>query len=164
MEFCPETLDDWIREGSGQQGAVGEATKESVDDGSQGGPESKIYRKVFAKFVDTVEMRKNYADFDWERVLNVIEEVISALAYIHKLGIAHRDLKPRNGISHKSDHVTNCNYSPVFPERQLLEVSGFRHRLKSDIKTLAYHTIFEGNSKLPTTGSAAKLCALQQQG
>jgi serine/threonine protein kinase len=36
-------------------------------------------------------------DFNWEPVMEILEDVTSGLIYIHGKNIVHRDLKPRNG-------------------------------------------------------------------
>ena len=41
-------------------------------------------------------------EFNWESVIEILDDVTSGLIYIHRKNIVHRDLKPRNGIDSNS--------------------------------------------------------------
>jgi serine/threonine protein kinase len=51
------------------------------------------------------ESRPILKDFDWVEVTDVGVDIAAGLEYIHKHGMVHRDLKPRNGISSLLFHL-----------------------------------------------------------
>jgi hypothetical protein len=99
MEYCSETLEERII-------GVGRGEESTLDspDPEIGGPGELIGRESFFKSVvkprtiNSFENTDAVMEFDWEPVLNIIDDIVCALIYIHDTGTVHRDMKPRNGI------------------------------------------------------------------
>ena len=46
-------------------------------------------------------------EFDWESVVDIVDDVNRGLIYLHQNSTVHRDLKPKNGIPDHSDGLTD---------------------------------------------------------
>jgi serine/threonine protein kinase len=96
MEYCLETLDDRIQGRSrGPKLALepAEVLNAASDVNSQ-----------MTEFVENMEtmLKSDFSEFDMpesdmQAWLDVIDDIVNALIYIHNLGTVHRDLKPQNG-------------------------------------------------------------------
>jgi len=108
MEYCSETLEEWI---------IGVVRGEELNLGSGlsdpepeiGGPreliewDSFVKSDVKARTINSFENMDAVMEFDWEPVLNIIDDIVCALIYIHGTGTVHRDMKPRNVLFSQKD-------------------------------------------------------------
>ena len=114
MEYCQETLEHRIR------------GKEAVER-----REAQI--ASYGDFDEIVHAKENMIkqppkiEFDWKPVVDIIDDIASALMYIHEKETVHRDLKPQNGIPHKCFCSTRC--SALLNEGPVLETHRFWNSL-----------------------------------
>jgi serine/threonine protein kinase len=107
MEYCRETLEHRIR------GAV--RAEQSTADSSVANPEfviedaeSQENSASRAGLMDsglmmTASGSLESVEIDCDEVLNITDDIVSGVVYIHDAGIVHRDLKPRNS-KHQLDY------------------------------------------------------------
>jgi serine/threonine protein kinase len=126
--------------------------------------ESKI-PKVWRDLRHT-ETRPVLKDFDWVAVTAVGFDIAAGLEYIHKHGMVHRDLKPRNGISSHLLHLdrqyfylltANIGRSPILGPRQRLHP-----RVSTPRNIHAARTDIELPNSSPTTPNSiiSRICLL----
>ena len=114
MEYCPETLESRIH-GAGQK-ALGSESGSMLDSVSgQVEVESLWTRTTEATTVD--ESIPPSSEFDWESVVDILEDVNRGLVYLHQNGTVHRDLKPKNGNTRLPHDSTDFGYSALFRTR-----------------------------------------------
>jgi len=51
-----------------------------------------------SEIIDAVESGDGDIGGGWDALIDVLDNIVTALNYIHKKKFVHRDLKPRNGI------------------------------------------------------------------
>lgn len=105
MEYCDETLASRLQGPAGSQVnpelfAMPIASK--ADPGADGrAGQSLWYQTIMAPDSDgpatSTGMESVSSDLDWETVINIVGDILSALIYIHAEKVVHRDLKPANG-------------------------------------------------------------------
>ena len=108
MEYCPDTLYDWIRRRDimrhKNENADASRRYEMVNEGSvmtfedQVGAENRENLAQSQGLSDTIATREPLMAFDFESIATILENIAAGLIFIHGRGIVHRDLKPRNGI------------------------------------------------------------------
>ena len=113
MEYCEETLEHRIY-GNAQhkfppaEKTASHATVSQVESVGEGEIFANLAnRSLLSDTVFTVEVPQSavlteevpQSEFDWKAVVDIIDDVASALTYIHERGTVHRDLKPRNGTT-----------------------------------------------------------------
>lgn len=99
MEYCPETLESRIHV------AVQKTrTCESVsmlDSESDGGEVDSLSTRTTqgptSKSPTSNDPNESSPEFDWQSVVDIIEDINRGLIYLHKNNTVHRDLKPNNG-------------------------------------------------------------------
>lgn len=119
MEYCTETLEKRI---GGEPEAVPpertaipiphrvEVKSERTAVTNVVDNKSKAKREVMTEATPEVE-------FNLEPILTIVEDIASALVYIHSQKVVHRDLKPRNGILHYilyRIYISDIEHSVVF--------------------------------------------------
>jgi serine/threonine-protein kinase len=59
------------------------------------------------------DKRKQRALLEWGQIVDILAQVLSALAYSHKKGIIHRDLKPSNVLVERQADGTHGSCLPT---------------------------------------------------
>ena len=117
----------------------------------------------------SIDIRKriiNKKPYKEEEIINILKQVISALAYLQRKNIAHRDIKPQNILLFQGNifkvadlgearNVNNANnkqmtlrgselyMSPSLYERHKFNRKGaFHNAFKSDVFSLGYSTLY----------------------
>lgn len=99
MECCLETLEAWIARFSksiNTSSSIG-----VLEDKLVGGPEEpqpRLGANELGQERSGLHIKATSV-FRWEPVIDIIEDIVTGLVFIHEHGTAHRDLKPRNGPS-----------------------------------------------------------------
>ena len=57
------------------------------------------------------QLLKKLGRLDVERSLSIMKQVLSALGFVHGIGVVHRDIKPSNIIVQPDDHVKVADFS-----------------------------------------------------
>ena len=100
MEYCSETLEAWIarlakfiNESSLSIGAL-EGKLGKVPEERQ----SRLGANDFGQEQPSLHIKATLV-FTWEHVIEILENIVIGLVFIHERSTAHRDLKPQNGWS-----------------------------------------------------------------
>jgi TRAP-type C4-dicarboxylate transport system substrate-binding protein len=90
-----EIVERFLREGA-VLGGLKHPNIVQVYDSGGGGPNLDFYLEM--EYVDGVTLYHfiRTQDFNWERTLKLVEQLGSAMKFMHTHGIIHRDLNPRN--------------------------------------------------------------------
>jgi serine/threonine protein kinase len=83
MEYCSQTLEEWIHGPSGYKNSEGRRSTA----GAAGSSPTTTDQETPGQFVS-------------EQIHDILQNITSGLQYLHKNGVVHRDLKPRNGTIH----------------------------------------------------------------
>jgi serine/threonine protein kinase len=103
MECCSTTLHDKIHDGA----KILTENVEVRQDPARYGPTVQLGEQPFLGVEPHYAQSRTYKPInsssldltvDWEAVLNIIQDIVSGLIYIHDQNTVHRDLKSRNGI------------------------------------------------------------------
>ena len=99
MEYCPETLENRIHEAvQNRKGTESETMLDSErDQGEADLLSTRITQVPPNKSPNTNDPNNLSPEFDWQSVVDIIEDITQGLIYLHKNHIVHRDLKPKNG-------------------------------------------------------------------
>ena len=116
MELCSETLADRIGGQASDHGNLapqhGGIVQSALMHGTQETSSVKSPpadpKTSFANKQDKTE-----GHIDWTSLFKIIEDVSKGLAYIHKKGTVHRDLKPHNSITFYMHALTTVLFSSV---------------------------------------------------
>jgi len=98
MEYCPETLEQRIH---GKARELAALTMPPVENKSA----STIVDVPFPASTqkpasgELLNAESSTMEFDWKPVVDILDDIVSGLVYIHERGMVHRDLKPRNSTS-----------------------------------------------------------------
>ena len=116
----------------------------------------------------SIDIRKriiNKRPYKEEEIINILKQVVSALAYLQKKGIAHRDIKPQNillfignifkvadlgeakNVNDENKHMTlrgsELYMSPILYERHKFKRKDvFHNAYKSDVFSLGFSTLY----------------------
>jgi serine/threonine protein kinase len=109
MEYCSETLEERVIRGVSQAEENGVGTKLQLRNmaptllsgtSTRNAHPSTTDRTPPVDMDEESQFRQSVAmELDWVSILNILDDIVRALVYIHENGAVHRDLKPRNGIS-----------------------------------------------------------------
>lgn len=102
MEYCSETLDDRIH---GRARGAERYSESPYADFTPALEAPKVLDTAvdinaqMTEFVENTEtwLESDVLESDVQVLLDVIDDIVNALIYIHNLGTVHRDLKPQNG-------------------------------------------------------------------
>jgi serine/threonine protein kinase len=108
MEYCPDTLYDWILrrgiERHENENADASRRNEKVNEGRVTtfedpiGTDDRMENLAQSQALnDAIATREPLVAFDFESIATILENIAAGLIFIHGRGIVHRDLKPRNG-------------------------------------------------------------------
>ena len=92
MEYCSETLESRVH-GTGRQ--AGRQALGLDDELHRGEVDSLSTRPTPVPATDDTTVPSS--GFDWQPVLDIIQEINRGLIYLHQNQVVHRDLKPKNG-------------------------------------------------------------------
>jgi serine/threonine protein kinase len=81
MEYCSQTLEEWIHGPSGYKNLEGGRATAGA-----------------AESTRTTTDQETTRQFVSGQVQDILQNITSGLQYLHKNGVVHRDLKPRNSI------------------------------------------------------------------
>jgi serine/threonine protein kinase len=95
MEYCPETLESCIH-GAGQK-AQGSESGSVLDSGTDQMEVESLSTRMNQATTTRDESNMPSPEFDWESVVDIIDDINRGLVYLHQNGTVHRDLKPKNG-------------------------------------------------------------------
>lgn len=96
MEYCPETLESRIH-GAGQKAQDIELGSVFGGGTDQMQSESLALPTRTTQATTSDETNTPPPEFDWESVIDIIDDINRGLVYLHQNSTVHRDLKPKNG-------------------------------------------------------------------
>jgi 3-phosphoinositide dependent protein kinase-1 len=64
-----------------------------------------VFAMTFAKRGEMLDLLRKLGSFDDEVTQFYTAEIVSALDYLHRLGVVHRDLKPENVLLGENMHI-----------------------------------------------------------
>jgi serine/threonine protein kinase len=104
MEYCEETLDSRIHKEVARQQAGKISRSNIAEYGLTGYSEAGSLPSI--PFQSAAQAaRQRLSEFDWEFVVDILQDITRGLVYLHEHGTVHRDLKPKNGMSFFKHHL-----------------------------------------------------------
>lgn len=99
MEYCLETLESRIH-GTGHKPPQNDLVsgKEAPHIEKRHAVVESISTRT-TKVPTTEDMTESSPEFDWQSVIDVIQDINRGLMYLHQNRVVHRDVKPKNGTS-----------------------------------------------------------------
>jgi serine/threonine protein kinase len=104
MEYCSETLESY----------VGRQVLGSDNELRRGDVNSLSTRPIPVPATDDTAVPSS--GFDWQSVVDIIQEINKGLIYLHQNQVVHRDLKPKNG-TYLAPSNPWLNFVVLFSER-----------------------------------------------
>ena len=96
MEYCPETLEGRIHPPRAIQKLNGSGSTSTLDRSSDQDGDFLYTRATQYPPIDPPNSNTPN-EFDWQSIVNIIEDITRGLIYLHNNKTIHRDLKPKNG-------------------------------------------------------------------
>jgi serine/threonine protein kinase len=96
MEYCLETLESRIH-GAGQKSEIASTLDSEIHEGEVDSLSTGSLAAASSKIASSNDPNESPPEFDWQSVVNIIEDINRGLIYLHQNKTVHRDLKPKNG-------------------------------------------------------------------
>jgi serine/threonine protein kinase len=95
MEYCLETLESRIH-GAGQKSEIASTLDSEIHEGEVDSLSTGSLAAASSKIASSNDPNESPPEFDWQSVVNIIEDINRGLIYLHQNKTVHRDLKPKN--------------------------------------------------------------------
>src|SRR5438270_7412581 len=106
MEYCDETLASRIQQLMAERRFLRPASPILPDGGE------------YFQTRQSARVMISASDIDWDSVLDIADDIVAGLTYIHGKGLVHRDLKPPNSkIPIRAQPFSSNMYSSIFKKR-----------------------------------------------
>ena len=96
MEYCVETLESRIHE-TVQKSEMAPILDSESHEGEGDSLSTTASQVPPGQGPSGNDPNESTSEFDWESVVNIIEDINRGLIYLHQNKTVHRDLKPKNG-------------------------------------------------------------------